>query len=225
MVPHRRRTRCDSLVAATAVASKPAWPRTSPGVADQIISSPQPLSRVREFGVELRPRRRIFTAIGTQRARRRGRADRPTATTSLRGRESRSSSPTGAQHATPSRPLHRPLHIANDFGLHDSRYRRRIRCFASGRDTFCPVGGCRHDWDFTGKRMLSWLVNRSQDGRPDEMAWDMHYLVAISPIDHLGAGDIILSGTPAVSRPVQPGDVARRRRLGTLTSRVEGPTP
>ncbi len=42
-----------------------------------------------------------------------------------------------------------------------------------------------------------------QDGSTDEMAWDMHYLVAdIARLITLVPGDVILSGTPAVSRPV-----------------------
>ena len=68
-----------------------------------------------------------------------------------------------------------------------------------------------------------------QDGSTDEMAWDMHYLVAdIARLITLVPGDIILSGTPAVSRPVQPGDVVsvEVEGLGTLTNHiVEGPAP
>jgi 5-oxopent-3-ene-1,2,5-tricarboxylate decarboxylase/2-hydroxyhepta-2,4-diene-1,7-dioate isomerase len=40
------------------------------------------------------------------------------------------------------------------------------------------------------------------------MRWDMHYLVAdIARTITLLPGDVLLSGTPANSRPVQPGDV------------------
>ena len=40
------------------------------------------------------------------------------------------------------------------------------------------------------------------------MTWDMHYLVAdIARTITLVPGDVLLSGTPANSRPVQPGDV------------------
>ena len=47
-----------------------------------------------------------------------------------------------------------------------------------------------------------------QDGTTDEMKWDMHYLVAdLARNITLEPGDLILSGTPANSRPVQPGDV------------------
>jgi 5-oxopent-3-ene-1,2,5-tricarboxylate decarboxylase/2-hydroxyhepta-2,4-diene-1,7-dioate isomerase len=47
-----------------------------------------------------------------------------------------------------------------------------------------------------------------QDGSTDEMTSDMHYLVAdIARTTTLAPGDVLLSGTPANSRPVQPGDV------------------
>ena len=47
-----------------------------------------------------------------------------------------------------------------------------------------------------------------QDGNTDEMEWDMHYLVAdIARTITLHPGDVLLSGTPANSRTVYPGDV------------------
>jgi 5-oxopent-3-ene-1,2,5-tricarboxylate decarboxylase/2-hydroxyhepta-2,4-diene-1,7-dioate isomerase len=68
-----------------------------------------------------------------------------------------------------------------------------------------------------------------QDGSTDEMAWDMHYLVAdIARLITLVPGDVILSGTPAISRSVQPGDVVtvEVEGLGALTNTiVEGPVP
>jgi 5-oxopent-3-ene-1,2,5-tricarboxylate decarboxylase/2-hydroxyhepta-2,4-diene-1,7-dioate isomerase len=68
-----------------------------------------------------------------------------------------------------------------------------------------------------------------QDGNTDEMEWDMHYLVAdIARNITLEPGDILLSGTPANSRPVEPGDIVEVEveGLGTLENRiVNGPTP
>ncbi len=84
------------------------------------------------------------------------------------------------------------------------------------------------DWDFHGKRIRT-LVNGEvrQDGNTDEMEWDMHYLVAdIARTITLVPGDILLSGTPANSRPVEPGDVVtvEVEGLGALTNRiVSGP--
>jgi 5-oxopent-3-ene-1,2,5-tricarboxylate decarboxylase / 2-hydroxyhepta-2,4-diene-1,7-dioate isomerase len=67
----------------------------------------------------------------------------------------------------------------------------------------------------------------AQDGNTDEMIWDMHSLVAdIARTITLVPGDVILSGTPAHSRPVQPGDEVSVdvEGLGTLTNRiVSGP--
>ena len=100
-----------------------------------------------------------------------------------------------------------------------------------GADTLCPVGpGLVTDWDFRHKAMRT-LVNGvvRQDGSTDEMAWDMYYLVAdLARLITLEPGDIILSGTPAISRPVEPGDVVsvEVEGLGTLTNHiVEGPAP
>ena len=61
-----------------------------------------------------------------------------------------------------------------------------------------------------------------QDGNTDEMTWDMHYLVAdLARTITLLPGDMIFSGTPANSRPVQPGDVVtvEVEGLGALTTR------
>ena len=86
------------------------------------------------------------------------------------------------------------------------------------------------DWDFHGKRIRT-LVNGEvrQDGNTDEMEWDMHYLVAdIARTITLVPGDILLSGTPANSRPVEPGDVVtvEVEGLGALTNHiVAGPAP
>jgi fumarylacetoacetase-like protein len=68
-----------------------------------------------------------------------------------------------------------------------------------------------------------------QDGTTDEMIWDMEYLVAdIARTITLEPGDLILSGTPANSRPVEPGDVVEVEveGLGILSNTViEGRVP
>ena len=116
--------------------------------------------------------------------------------------------------------------IANDFGLHDFRDTDAGSMLrVKGADTFCPLGpGLTTDWDFRDKTMRT-LVNGEvrQDGSTEEMAWDMHYLVAdVARLITLVPGDIILSGTPAHSRPVEPGDVVsvEIEGLGTLTNHV-----
>jgi 5-oxopent-3-ene-1,2,5-tricarboxylate decarboxylase/2-hydroxyhepta-2,4-diene-1,7-dioate isomerase len=122
--------------------------------------------------------------------------------------------------------------IANDFGLHDFRDTDAGSMLrVKGSDTLCPLGpGIVDDWDFRGKRIRT-LVNGDvvQDGTTDEMIWDMHYLVAdIARTITLEPGDVLLSGTPANSRPVQPGDVVEVEveGLGRLTNTiVEGDVP
>lgn len=122
--------------------------------------------------------------------------------------------------------------IGNDFGLHDFRDTDAGSMLrVKGSDTLCPLGpGLVDDWDFRGKRIRT-LVNGEvcQDGSTDEMSWDMHYLVAdIARTVTLVPGDVILSGTPANSRPVQPGDVVdvEVEGLGTLRNAiVEGDVP
>lgn len=122
--------------------------------------------------------------------------------------------------------------IANDFGLHDFRDTDAGSMLrVKGADTFCPIGpGLVSGWDFRDKSMRT-LVNGEvrQDGSTDEMSWDMHYLVAdIARLITLVPGDVILSGTPAMSRPVQPGDVVtvEVEGLGALTNTiVTGPAP
>ena len=122
--------------------------------------------------------------------------------------------------------------IANDFGLHDFRDTDAGSMLrVKGSDTLCPIGpGIVDDWDFHGRRIRT-LVNGEvrQDATTDEMVWDMHYLVAdLARTITLEPGDVILSGTPAHSRPVEPGDVVEVEveGLGTLTNRiVEGDVP
>jgi len=122
--------------------------------------------------------------------------------------------------------------IANDFGLHDFRDTDAGSMLrVKGSDTLCPLGpGLVDDWDFHGKRIRT-LVNGevAQDGSTDEMVWDMHYLVAdIARTITLTPGDVILSGTPANSRPVEPGDVVEVEveGLGVLRNAiVEGDVP
>jgi 5-oxopent-3-ene-1,2,5-tricarboxylate decarboxylase/2-hydroxyhepta-2,4-diene-1,7-dioate isomerase len=122
--------------------------------------------------------------------------------------------------------------IANDFGLHDFRDTDAGSMLrVKGADTLCPLGpGLVTDWEFEHKSIQT-LVNGEvrQDGSTDEMAWDMHYLVAdLARLITLVPGDVILSGTPAISRSVEPGDVVEVvvEGLGTLRNViVEGPAP
>ena len=122
--------------------------------------------------------------------------------------------------------------VGNDFGLHDFRDTDAGSMLrVKGSDTLAPVGpGLVTDWDFRGKTIRT-LVNGTvvQEDSTDTMEWDMHYLVAdLARTITLVPGDMIFSGTPANSRPVQPGDVVEVEvdGLGRLTNHVvEGPEP
>jgi 5-oxopent-3-ene-1,2,5-tricarboxylate decarboxylase / 2-hydroxyhepta-2,4-diene-1,7-dioate isomerase len=122
--------------------------------------------------------------------------------------------------------------VGNDYGLHDFRDTDAGSMLrVKGSDTLAPVGpGLVTDWDFRGKTIRT-LVNGKvvQEDATDTMEWDMHYLVAdLARTITLVPGDMIYSGTPANSRPVQPGDVVEVEvdGLGRLTNTiVEGPTP
>jgi 5-oxopent-3-ene-1,2,5-tricarboxylate decarboxylase/2-hydroxyhepta-2,4-diene-1,7-dioate isomerase len=122
--------------------------------------------------------------------------------------------------------------VGNDFGLHDFRDTDAGSMLrVKGSDTLCPLGpGLVDDWDFRGKTLRT-IVNGvvKQDANTDEMEWGMHYLVAdIARTITLFPGDVLLSGTPATSRTVYPGDVVEVEieGLGTLRNHiVSGPVP
>ncbi len=121
--------------------------------------------------------------------------------------------------------------VANDYGLHDFRDTDAGSMLrVKGSDTLCPLGpGLVEGWDFRGKTLRTYVNGElKQEASTDEMEWDMHYLVAdIARTITLLPGDVLLSGTPANSRTVYPGDVVEVEveGLGRLTNHiVAGPT-
>jgi 5-oxopent-3-ene-1,2,5-tricarboxylate decarboxylase/2-hydroxyhepta-2,4-diene-1,7-dioate isomerase len=122
--------------------------------------------------------------------------------------------------------------VGNDYGLHDFRDTDAGSMLrVKGSDTLAPVGpGLVTDWDFRNKMIRTYVNGEvKQEDNTDNMEWDMHYLVAdIARTITLVPGDMLFSGTPAFSRPVEPGDVVEVEveGLGRLTNHiVEGPTP
>jgi 5-oxopent-3-ene-1,2,5-tricarboxylate decarboxylase/2-hydroxyhepta-2,4-diene-1,7-dioate isomerase len=101
--------------------------------------------------------------------------------------------------------------LANDFGLHDFRETDRgsmVR--VKGADTLGPLGpGLVRGWSPAGKVLRTRVNGRLvQEASLDELIWSMAYLLADLARTHtFHPGDVILTGTPANSRPVQPGDV------------------
>lgn len=122
--------------------------------------------------------------------------------------------------------------IGNDFGLHDFRDTDAGSMLrVKGSDTLCPIGpGLVEGWDFHDKTIRTTVNGRVvQEASTAEMEWDMHYIVAdLARTITLVPGDVILSGTPAGSRPVAPGDEVsiEVEGLGVLTNPiVEGDSP
>ena len=122
--------------------------------------------------------------------------------------------------------------VGNDYGLHDFRDTDAGSMLrVKGSDTLAPVGpGMVTDLDVRNKMIRTYVNGEvKQEDNTDNMEWDMHYLVAdIARTITLVPGDMLFSGTPAFSRPVQPGDVVEVEveGLGRLTNHiVEGPTP
>ena len=119
--------------------------------------------------------------------------------------------------------------LANDYALHDFRDADRgsmVR--VKGADTLGLVGpGLVRGWQPAGQ-MLRTYVNGQvvQESSLDGMIWDMSYLLTdLARMMTLIPGDLIMTGTPANSRPVKPGDivVVEVEGLGRLeNSIVEG---
>jgi len=116
--------------------------------------------------------------------------------------------------------------IANDFALHDFRDADRGAMLrVKGADTLGAVGpGLVRGWQ-PAEQMLRTRVNGQvvQESSLSGMIFSMAYLVAdLARTMTLLPGDLILSGTPANSRPVEPGDVVtvEVEGLGTLENHI-----
>ena len=103
---------------------------------------------------------------------------------------------------------------ANDVGLHDFRHADRGSMLrVKGEDGFLPLGPAvltadewRPDDGYTLRTRLNGEVVQEADER--DVIWDYRYLLAdVTRLITLEPGDIVLTGTPANSRPMEPGDV------------------
>jgi 5-oxopent-3-ene-1,2,5-tricarboxylate decarboxylase/2-hydroxyhepta-2,4-diene-1,7-dioate isomerase len=103
-------------------------------------------------------------------------------------------------------------------GLHDFRdtdANSMVR--VKGSDTLGPIGpGITTDWDFRHKRIRTFVDGKVvQDSTTDDLIWDPHYLLAdLARSITFNPGDLIFTGTPTNSRPVEPGS--------TVAVEVEG---
>ncbi|MBA2536584.1 MAG: fumarylacetoacetate hydrolase family protein [Actinobacteria bacterium] len=118
--------------------------------------------------------------------------------------------------------------VANDFGVHDFRHADRGSMLrVKGQDGFCPIGPDVVDADDVDPTDLALrtYVNREvvQVGNTGELLWPFAYMLAdLSRLITLEPGDVLLTGTPANSRPVEPGDVVEVEveGIGRLSNRI-----
>jgi 5-oxopent-3-ene-1,2,5-tricarboxylate decarboxylase/2-hydroxyhepta-2,4-diene-1,7-dioate isomerase len=102
---------------------------------------------------------------------------------------------------------------ANDAGLHDFRHADRGAMLrVKGQDGFLPIGPAvvtRDEWTPDEGYTLTTYLNGEvvQRGDQDDIIWDYRYQLAdLCRLITLEPGDVVLTGTPANSRPMQPGD-------------------
>jgi 5-oxopent-3-ene-1,2,5-tricarboxylate decarboxylase/2-hydroxyhepta-2,4-diene-1,7-dioate isomerase len=117
---------------------------------------------------------------------------------------------------------------ANDVGLHDFRHADRGSMLrVKGQDGFLPLGpelvpAEEFDpTDFTLRTRLNGQV--VQESGAEDMLWGVAYQLAdLCRLITLEPGDIVLTGTPANSRPMEPGDVVEVEidGLGSVQSTV-----
>jgi 5-oxopent-3-ene-1,2,5-tricarboxylate decarboxylase/2-hydroxyhepta-2,4-diene-1,7-dioate isomerase len=103
--------------------------------------------------------------------------------------------------------------VANDWGVHDFRHADRGSMLrVKGQDGFCPLGPALVDAgdvdpdDLTIRTYRNGeLVQEGHTGR--DLLFSFAYQIAdVSRLVTLEPGDVLLTGTPANSRPVEPGD-------------------
>jgi 5-oxopent-3-ene-1,2,5-tricarboxylate decarboxylase/2-hydroxyhepta-2,4-diene-1,7-dioate isomerase len=117
---------------------------------------------------------------------------------------------------------------ANDVGLHDFRHADRGSMLrVKGQDGFCPIGPelvPADQFDPTAFEIRTYLNGEvAQQGSAADLIWPISYLLAdLCRLITLEPGDVVLSGTPAHSRPMEPGDLVEVEvtGLGRLSNTV-----
>jgi 5-oxopent-3-ene-1,2,5-tricarboxylate decarboxylase/2-hydroxyhepta-2,4-diene-1,7-dioate isomerase len=117
---------------------------------------------------------------------------------------------------------------ANDVGLHDFRHADRGSMLrVKGQDGFLPLGPQLvppSDWtpaEYTLRTYLNGEV--VQEATAHDVIWPVEYQLAdLCRLITLEPGDVVLTGTPANSRPMDPGDVVEVEvtGLGRLVNTV-----
>lgn len=117
---------------------------------------------------------------------------------------------------------------ANDVGLHDFRHADRGAMLrVKGQDGFLPIGPelvPAAEFDPTDYALRTFLNGDVvQEATPDDLLFSVAYQLAdLCRLITLEPGDVVLTGTPANSRPMEPGDVVEVEitGLGRLTNTV-----
>lgn len=119
--------------------------------------------------------------------------------------------------------------IVNDFGIHDFRHADRgAMVRVKGQDGFGPMGPVMVDaadvdpHNLSLRTYLNGQVVQETNTGSDLMFSFAYQIADLSRLLTLEPGDVLLTGTPANSRPVQPGDVVEVEveGIGRLTNRV-----
>jgi len=118
---------------------------------------------------------------------------------------------------------------ANDVGMHDFRHADRGAMLrVKGQDGFLPLGPelvPASEFDPTDYTLHTYLNGDVvQEATGADLMFDVAYQLAdLCRVITLEPGDVILTGTPANSRPMKPGDVVEVEisGLGRLTNTVE----
>jgi len=118
---------------------------------------------------------------------------------------------------------------ANDVGLHDFRHADRGSMLrVKGQDGFLPLGPelvPAGEFDPTAFTLRTYLNGEVvQEAHASDLLFGVAYQLAdLSRLITLEPGDVILTGTPANSRPMEPGDTVEVEidGIGRLTNTVE----
>ena len=118
---------------------------------------------------------------------------------------------------------------ANDIGMHDFRHADRGAMLrVKGHDGFLPLGPelvPAAEFDPTDYTLRTYLNGEVvQEATADDLLFTVAYQLAdLCRLITLEPGDVILTGTPANSRPMKPGDVVEVEisGIGRLTNTIE----
>ena len=114
---------------------------------------------------------------------------------------------------------------ANDVTARDLQRKDGQWMRGKGFDTFLPLGPfIRTDFDWLNASLQTRLNGQvRQNGQLKEMVFKVEFLISfISQVMTLLPGDVILTGTPSGTGPMQPGDVVEVEitGIGTLRNHV-----